>query len=54
MSQLGRPKFVGVRRPVMASVSPLLRMMLDASAAEILAVRYWDSSQQMFYPGGRQ
>ncbi len=41
MSQFGRPKLVGVRRPVMASVSPLLRMMFEASAAEILAVRYY-------------
>ena len=43
MSQFGRPKFVGARRPVMVSCSALasLIMMLVASSALILAVRYW-------------
>lgn len=41
MSQFGRPKFVGVCRPVIASVAELLSMMFWASAAEILAVRYY-------------
>jgi hypothetical protein len=43
MSQFGRPKFVGARRPVMASCSALasLIMMLVASSALIFAVRYY-------------
>lgn len=47
MSQLGRPKLVAVRRPVIASVSPLLRMMFEASEAEILAVKYCAASQRL-------
>ena len=46
MSQLGRPKLVGVRKPVMASVSLLLSMMLLASPALILAVRYCGTDGQ--------
>lgn len=40
MSQFGWPKFVGVCRPVMASVSAEFRTMLEAWAEVILAVRY--------------
>lgn len=43
MSQLGRPKFVGARKPVMASCSAFasLIMMFVASSGLILAVRYY-------------
>jgi hypothetical protein len=42
-SQLGRPKLVGARRPVMVSVSALasLIIMFVASSDWILAVRYY-------------
>lgn len=43
MSQFGRPKLVGVCRPVIASEASLFSMMFWASAAEILAVRYYEN-----------
>lgn len=43
MSQLGRPKFVGARSPVMVSWSALASfiMILVASSLLIFAVRYY-------------
>ena len=45
MSQFGRPKFVGARRPVIVSCGALasLIMMFVASSGLILAVRYYPS-----------
>ncbi len=47
-SQFGRPKFVGVRRPVIVSVSVLasLIMMFSASSGLISAVRYYRQRQR--------
>lgn len=49
ISQLGRPKFVGARSPVMASCSALasLIMIFVASSILILAVRYCMDSQKL-------
>lgn len=43
MSQFGRPKFVGARRPVIVSCGALasLIIMFVASSGLILAVRYY-------------
>lgn len=45
MSQFGRPKFVGARRPVIVSCGALasLIMMFVASSGLILAVKYYPS-----------
>lgn len=55
-SQLGRPKEVSARRPVMASAEALwlLIMMLVASSVLIFAVRYCLGVRERVEEGGRR